>query len=310
MDVRVFNLINNTNSVLYINSNDTVYDIKNIICSSLYPYSKITASGTNLFYIDKKTNNRKYMFSPYRSILSYQGIFQTKELYIEEAGFQLDSIFAILLENILPMITIYKMYNNEERYTKLTIHKYLFFLIFVYFLSRLFINLKFQNNEKYQLSKLIINTIIYWIFFSVFCGKSIFDDDLSEINIYGYFFSMTFLFCQFFCLKLVKEYKDNQLKNIIFNYVKYPFYLIDCLIWICFTFIIYNNEILYFTIIKIFYNIHLAFAQYIEERSSKRKNNMNYMNNMNIYYQNNHINYDFQNQIKNVNQKIIFPFIL
>ena len=307
MDVRVFNLINNTNSVLYINSNDTVYDIKNIICSSLYPYSKITASGTNLFYIDKKTNNRKYMFSPYRSILSYQGIFQTKELYIEEAGFQLDSIFAILLENILPMITIYKMYNNEERYTKLTIHKYLFFLIFVYFLSRLFINLKFQNNEKYQLSKLILNTIIYWVFFSVFCGKSIFDDDLGEINIYGYFFSMTFLFCQFFCLKLVKEYKDNQLKNIIFNYVKYPFYLIDCFIWICFTFIIYNNEILYFTIIKIFYNIHLAFAQYIEERSSKRKNNMN---NMNIYYQNNHINYDFQNQIKNVNQKIIFPFIL
>ena len=66
MDVRVYNLINNTKSILYINSNDTVNDIKNIICSSLYPYYKITASGTNLFYIDKITKNRNYMFSPYR----------------------------------------------------------------------------------------------------------------------------------------------------------------------------------------------------------------------------------------------------
>ena len=148
MDVRVYNLINNTKSILYINSNDTVNDIKNIICSSLYPYYKITASGTNLFYIDKITNNRNYMFSPYRSILSYNGIFQTRELYIEEAGFQLDSIFAILLENFLPMFTIYKMYNDDERYTKLTIHKYLFFLIFVYFLSRLFINLKCKVNIR------------------------------------------------------------------------------------------------------------------------------------------------------------------
>ena len=305
MDVRVYNLINNTKSILYINSNDTVNDIKNIICSSLYPYYKITASGTNLFYIDKITKNRNYMFSPYRSILSYKGIFQTRELYIEEAGFQLDSIFAILLENFLPMFTIYKMYNDDERYTKLTIHKYLFFLIFVYFLSRLFINLKCKRNEKYQLSKLVINIIIYWIFFSVFCGKSIFDDELGEINIYGYFFSMTFLLCQFLCLKLFKEYKDNQLRNIIFNYVKYPFYLIDCFIWICFALIIYNNKIFYFTIVKIFYNIHLAFAHYIEERSTKRKSNI-----FGYYQNNNNMNCYFQNQMNNVNQKIIFPFIL
>ena len=305
MDVRVYNLINNTQSVLFINSNDTVYDIKNIICSSLFHYTQITASGTNLFYIDKKTGNRNYMFSPYRTILSYKGIFQTKELYIEKAGYQLDYIFAILLENLLPLTTIYCKYNNEENYTKLAIHKYLFFLILIYFLCRLFIKLKFQQNEKYQLSKLVINSIIYWIFFAIFCGKSIFDDEFNEINIWGYFFSMIFLFCHFLNIKLVKEYKDNQLKNIIFNYVKYPFYLIDCLIWICFMFIIYNNIIFYFTIVKVIYNIHLAFEQYIEERSTKR-NTIN----MNGYYQNNNMNKDFKNQMKNVNQKIIFPFIL
>ena len=116
---------------------------------------------------------------------------------------------------------------------------------------------------------------------------------------------MIFLFCHFLNIKLVKEYKDNQLKNIIFNYVKYPFYLIDCLIWICFMFIIYNNIIFYFTIVKVIYNIHLAFEQYIEERSTKRNTN-----NMNGYYQNNNMNKDFKNQMKNVNQKIIFPFIL
>jgi hypothetical protein len=294
MEIRINNLINNTKSILYINSNDTVYDIKNIICSSLFPYINVNASETNLYYIDKKTNNRYYMLSPYRTILSYTGIFQSGELFIEKSGFQLNYIFAILLENLLPLITIYYLYNNEDNYTKLNSHKYIFFLIFVYFLGRLFINLKCYNDTKYQFSKLIINTIIYWLFFSVVCGYSIFDDELGEMNIYSYFFAIIFLFCEFLYLRLVNEYKDNDLKNIIYKYVKYPFYLIDCFIWISLAFIIYNNKILYFTIIKIFYNVYSAFEQYIEDRGIDRE-----IPNRN--------DYDFENHI---NQKIIFPFIL
>ena len=156
MEIRINNLINNTKSILYINSNDTVYDIKNIVCSSLFPYINVNASETNLYYIDKKTNQRYYMLSPYRTILSYTGIFQSGELFIEKSGFQLNYIFAILLENLLPLITIYYLYNNEDNYTKLNSHKYIFFLIFVYFLGRLFINLKCYNDTKYQFSKLII----------------------------------------------------------------------------------------------------------------------------------------------------------
>ena len=304
MEVILFNLINNTKSTLYINSDDTVYDIKNIICSSLYPFFGIKASGTSLFYIDEKTNQRNYMLSPYRTILSYNGIFQARELYIEESGYQLDSILAILLENLLPIITIYYLYNNEDNYTKLSIHKYLFFLTSIYFISRLFINLKFIKDGKYQLSKLIINTLLYWLFFSVFCGNSIFDDDLGEMNIYSYFLIIVFLFCEYLCIILVKEYKDNRLRNIIFNYVKYPFYLMDCFIWISLALIIYNKKIIYFTIVKILYNIHLAFEQYIEERGIKRTNDIN------NYYGNNRNDNQFQAQIKNINQKIIFPFIL
>ena len=114
------------------------------------------------------------------------------------------------------------------------------------------------------------------------------------MNIYSYFFAIIFLFCEFLYLRLVNEYKDNDLKNIIYKYVKYPFYLIDCFIWISLAFIIYNNKILYFTIIKIFYNVYSAFEQYIEDRGINRE-----IPNRN--------DYDFENHI---NQKIIFPFIL
>ena len=186
MEIIVNNLINDTKLILYINSNDTVNDIKNIICSSQYKYSGIKASGTNLYYIDKN-NNKKYMLSLYRPILSYPDLFQTREIFIDEAGIQLNSFIAILLENLLPMITFHYLYNKEDEYSKLMSHKFIFYLAFIYFISRLFINLKYNNNGKYQLSKLIINTFIYWVFFSIICGCSIFDDELGEMNIYSYF---------------------------------------------------------------------------------------------------------------------------
>ena len=58
--------------------------------------------------------------------------------------------------------------------------------------------------------------------------------------------------------------------------------------------IVVNKRMVYFTIIKIIYNIHLAFELYIEERGKKRMNNFD---NCNKYK-------------KNINQKIIFPLII
>ena len=283
MEFKVNNLINDTKLVIYINSNDTVYDIKNLICSSQYLNTKIKASNTNLYYINKELNQKNYMLSPYRTILSYKGIVQTRELFIEEAGFQLDSILAILLENLLPIMTADYLYKKEDQYTKLTIHKFVLFLIFVYFISRLFINLKYYNKEKYPLPKLIINTIIYWIFFSIVCGCSIFDDDLGEMNLYSYFFTFIFLLSEILYLKLLREHKNNTLRNVIFDYVKYPFYMMDCFIWISFSFIIFNKKVVYFTIFKIFYNIYFAFEEYIQERGYKRTGyiNENYKYNTN-----------------------------
>ena len=304
MEFKVNNLINNKELFLFINSNDTVYDVKNLICSSQYSNQRIFPSGINLYYKDKISNKINYMLSPYRTIFSYNGIIQTRELFIEETGFQLDSILAILLENILPIITIYYLYNKEEQYTKLIIHKLIVFLTFVYFICRFFINLKYNNKGKYQLSKLILNIITYWIFFSLFCGYSIFDDELGEMNIYSYFFGFICLFSEFLSLKLLKEYKYNILRNIIFDYVKYPFYLMDCFVWLSIAFIIFNKKIFYFTIFKIFYNIYLAFEEYIKERGVKRTNNIN------NYYKYNKAGLRYKNLIKNNNQKIIFPFIL
>ena len=303
MEIIVNNLINDTKLILYINSNDTVNDIKNIICSSQYKYSGIKASGTNLYYIDKN-NNKEYMLSLYRPILSYTDLFQTREIYIDEAGIQLNSFIAILLENLLPMITFHYLYNKEDEYSKLMSHKFVFYLAFIYFISRLFINLKYNNNGKYQLSKLVINTFIYWVFFSIICGCSIFDDELGEMNIYSYFFTALFLFSEYLFLILVKEYKTDQIKNIIFDYVKYPFYLMDCFIWISFALIVFNRKILFFTIVKIIYNICLSFELYIEERGIKGQNNLNYYNKYND------TEYRSKNNFKNINQKVIFPLIV
>ena len=311
MEVRLNNLINNTKIILYINSNDTVNDIKISICSSLYPYQKINPSGTSLYYIDKRTNQINYMLSPFRTILSYKGIFQSKELFIEQSGFQLDATMAILLENFFPLITLYYIYNKDD-YDKLFIHKIIFFLIFFYFLCRLFIKLKCYKDNKYSFIKFIINNIIYTLFFAYFCGNSIFNDDnfnLFELNINSYLYGFIFLLCEILCLKFVKEYinsnyNNNQIKSILFNYVKYPFFMTDCIVWLSFCGIIRNKIIVWFTFIKIIYNIYLAFELYIEERGMQKGNNYFYYNN------NNYDDYRFNNNKKNINQKIIFPFTL
>jgi len=306
MELQLNNLINNTKMITYINSRDTVIDIKKIISSS-FNNKEITISNISLYYIDPSTNQINYMLSPYRTILSYKGIYQSKEIFIEQIGFQLDSALAIALENFLPVITIYFFYKRDNEYYKLFIHKIVFLLTCLYFICRLFINFKCYNSGKYFLSTLITNSIIYWLLYSIICGKSIFSDDLSEMNIYSYFFTVVFVFCQYLCVKFVKEYRDNEIKNILFNYVKYPYYTMDCFIWISMMFIVFNKKIIIFTIIKIIYNIYLAFEQYIEEQgmvkiSSKLENDNGY------FYDNN--NFQNNNQINKNNIKVIIPFIL
>ena len=78
------------------------------------------------------------MLSPYRTILSYNGICYTKEIFIEQIGFQLDSALAIILENLLPIITTYYYYKKND-YLKLLIHKIVFLLTCFYFICRFFI---------------------------------------------------------------------------------------------------------------------------------------------------------------------------
>ena len=307
MELQLNNLINNTKMITYINSRDTVIDIKKIISSS-FNNKEITTSNIRLYYIDPSTNQINYMLSPYRTILSYNGIYQSKEIFIEQIGFQLDSALAIALENFLPVITIYYLYKRENEYNKLFIHKIVFLLTCLYFICRLFINFKCYNSGKYFLSTLIGNSIIYWVLYSIICGKSIFNDDFDEMNIYSYFFTVVFVFCQYLCVKFVKEYKDNEIKNILFNYVKYPYYTMDCFIWISMMFIVFNKTIIIFTIIKIIYNIYLAFEQYIEEQgmvkiSSKLENETS-----GYFYDNN--NFQNNNQINKNNIKVIIPFIL
>ena len=73
MQVQLNNLINNTKISLFINSKDTVIDIKQSIAFSFPPNNKINASNLRLSYLDPKTNHIISMLSPYRTILSYPG---------------------------------------------------------------------------------------------------------------------------------------------------------------------------------------------------------------------------------------------
>lgn len=308
MEVQLNNLINNTKLTIYINSTDTVIGLKNLISYSFPPENKINASNIRLSYIDPETHNINYMLSPFRTILSYEGIIISKQINVEKIGIQLDSALPIILENFLPILSFYYLYKNDFYYTKLFIHKIVFLLTCLYFICRFFICLKCYNNGQYFLSKLIINLILYWFLYSIFCGYSIFSNSLDDMTIYSYIFTIFFVFCDFLCVKLVKEKKDNYIKNILFNYVKYPYFTMDCLIWISMTFIIYNKRIIFFCIIKILYNIFLAFEEYIEEKGIvKMSSNLDEGNN-NMYYNN---NYFRANSIMNKNaKKVIIPFIL
>lgn len=303
MEFQLNNLINKETSTVFINSNDTVKGLKNLIALSLKS-NKITESNLLLSYLDPNTKQMIYMLSPYRTILSYNGIMDSKQIYIEKRGIQLDSALAIILENFLPVLTFYFLYKNQFYYTKLLIHNIVFLLTCLYFICRLFICLKFYNNGNYLLSQLIINLVIYWFLYSIICGNSIFNDDLDNMSIYGYLFTIVFIFCAILCVKLVKEHKDNEIvKNILFKYVKYPYYTLDCILWISMMIIVYNKKIFIFTVIKILYNIYLAFAEYIEEKGLEKYNSNINNNNLDNNYNNN-----FQDNKNNI--KVIFPFLL
>ena len=307
MEVQLNNLINNTKLKIYINSTDTVIGIKNLISSSFPPENKINASNLRLSYLDPNTKCVNYMLSPYRTILSYEGVINSKQINVEQIGIQLDSALAIILENLLPVLSFYYLYKNDFYYTKLFIHKIVFLLTCLYFICRFFICLKCYKNGKYFLTKLIINLILYWFLYSIICGYSIFSNNLDDMTIYSYLFTIFFVFCDFLCVKLVKEKKDNEIKNILFNYVKYPYFTLDCLMWISMVIIIYNKRIIFFCFIKILYNIFLAFEEYIEEQGLvKISSNLNDGNN---FYNNNNSFQD--NKIMNINsKKVIIPFIL
>ena len=302
MEMQLNILINNTKRIIFINANDTVIDIKKIISSSL----PINESNLSLSYMNPNTNHMNYMLSPYRKILSYEGLIKTRQINVEKIGIQLDSAIAIILENILPILTFYHLYKNDFYYTKLLIHRIIFLLTCFYFICRLFIHLKCYNNGKYFLTKLIINLFLYWFLYSIICGYSIFNDDLYDMNIYSYIFTIVFIFSEILCIKLVKEHKDNEIKNILFNYVKYPYYTIDCFSWISMMIIIYNKKIIFFTIIKIIYNIYLAFEEYIEEKGILQ--NYSNLDKRNIFSNN---NYSQENlKINRSSEKVIIPFIL
>ena len=137
MEIQINNLINQTKARIFINSKDTVYDLKKLI-SSYMKKREITESNVCLYYKDSKTNQICYMLSPYRAVLSYNEVYYTKEIFVEQIGVQLDSGIAIIVENIIPIITIYYLYNKENYYTKLLIHRIIFLLSCLYFISRLF----------------------------------------------------------------------------------------------------------------------------------------------------------------------------
>lgn len=296
MEIQLKNCINNTNIIIYVNSHDKVIDIKRLIASSFPPEDKINESNIRLSYENKNIGHTNYMLSPFRKILSYEGLNKSRIIKVEKVGIQLDSAVAIILENILPILTFYHLYKDDFYYTKLLIHRIIFLLTCFYFICRLFICLKCYNNGKYFLTKLIFNLFLYWFLYSIICGNSIFNNSLDDMSIYSYIFTIVFIFCGILCLKLVKEYKDNEIKNILFNYVKYPYYTVDCFIWISMMIIIYNKRIIFFTIIKIIYNIYLAFEEFIEEKGLLETSS-NYFSQDNF-------------QLNRTSEKVIIPFIL
>ena len=307
MEIQLNNLINNTKLIVFINSTDTVIGLKNLIASSFPIENRINALNILLSYIDPNTNNINYMLSPYRTILSYEGINISRKINVELRGIQLDSALAIFLENFIPILSFYYLYKNDFYYTKVLIHRIIFLLTCLYFICRFFIGLKYYKNGKYFLSKLIINLFLYWFLYSIFCGYSIFSNNLDDMTIYSYLFAIFFVFCDFLCVELIKEKQDNDIKNILFNYVKYPYFTMDCLMWISMMGIIYNKRIIFFGIIKILYNIFLAFEESIEEQGLVRiSSNLDGRNNFN-YNNNSFRNNDSMN--KNT-KKVIFPFIL
>ena len=295
MEIPLNVLMNNSKIKIYINSNDTVYDIIKLVMTTYQPNKENIPSNYQLFYIDKQKNKIHYMLSPYRTINSYENLYNIKELFIEEATIQLDSFIAICLENFICIFTLYYFYKNSQDYI---IQKIVFYLSCVYFICRLFINLKFYNNGKYLLTKLIFNLIICWFLYSIICGYIIFSDEIEEINMFGYLSCFVIILCIFISLVCAKEIANMNINNILFKYVKYPYLTMDCCIWIAMYVIVKRKRMMFFVVVKILYDIYLAFEKYIEEQGSVNiSTNMDYFDNVG-------------ENIGKTKKKLIIPFIL
>ena len=295
MEIPVNILMYNSKIKIYINSSDTVNDIIKLVSETYHPNKENISSNYQIYYIDKQKNKIHYMLSPNRTINSYDNLFNIKEIFIEEATIQLDSVLANGLENFIPILTLYFFYENSQDYL---IQKIVFCLSCVYFICRLLINLKFHNNGKYSLIKLIFNLILYWFLYAIICGYIIFSDEINEMNMFGYLFCLVFVLCLFAGLICAKEFANKNISNILFNYVKYPYLTMDCCLWIAMYMIVKRKRVMFFVILKILYNIYLAFEKYIDEQG-----NVNISTNIDY----------FDNVVGNnekSKKKLIIPFIL
>lgn len=309
----------NRQFTIFINSSVTVLDLKKIIMSTYPRKNEITLSNLEIYYKDKAMDNSIYMLSSYRPVLSYDGLNQIREIYVEEIGLQINSFLSIFIENILPLLTFYFFYKSQDNYYRTSSHFIIFFLICVYFLSRIFVSLFIYRSQKYFLTKLIVNFIFYWFLFAVIIGKQIFSNDFIEFGLFEYCYCLIFIFSDLLCIKCFNEKKENDInkKDILFRYVKCPYYLIDCLIWLLFALIIRNLRGVFISAIKILYNIYLSFEIYIEEQGKDKgiKKNEGIGNPyQNLFNEGNNNNFGFNSNIigdyNNKEVKVIFPFLL
>ena len=216
---------------IVINSNDTPYDLKNILYNAfenLIPKSRI-----NLYYIDPKSNNKVYLSIMNKPILTYPNFSSTSLIYANDNGINRKQPIADIIQYIFPLIYIVVIYYKRTSIKTFTQRMFMLMTAF-HFCKKIIAKLILWKKIKDELPlhKLVKYCLLFWVMFGVICGTEIFRKSFKEPNVSGirYLFIIGYFISEYY--GFLFEINGNRI-DMLSNVVYCPEYLLEMVGWIC-----------------------------------------------------------------------------
>ena len=278
MEVKVINTLFNPPRETYIiiNDQDTIYDIKNIIYKSLPKNQNFEFNRLQFQLYNTLTGEIIDLSSLSNTIFSYNNFNKFCEIHISDSGYQINKSIGYIIQYSFPLFYFLYLYNNTDFKQNLT-QRFTMIMSTIHFLVRIFegVFIMKNKNNTISISNLFLNCIFYWLFYSIICGKDIFNEKYIEPNWSNirYIFFIFFFFCEYMNFIYLVYFNNNNTNFGMFKYVYCPFYFFEVLTWVCFLIFIETLSLFIFTLGIVYSLIHKSIK--IKEKEKGKMKDLN-----------------------------------